>query len=226
MPPTSQTRSSVHNNACKLGALHCSCRKITLLSACAGAVCRAFLISTGAIDRPNGEIVNHCFAAARRAPGGRGDSPIVTAFASQTVGIDTEPAWRAPSRDITVFDKKRTSRSCSAVIYPSGSRLAIHDNCLKKCCKLCVCCKEVKMAAAMLTANASFLGQKLATTPKQARVANRGTVAVRAGAYDEELVKTAVSCSRLLTYSKRARLWCLFVLPGKSSHRNSGDLFS
>ena len=56
------------------------------------------------------------------------------------------------------------------------------------------------MVAAMLTANASFVGQKLAASPKQARAVNRGTVAVRAGAYDEELVKTAVSCSRLLVY--------------------------
>ncbi|DBA89474.1 TPA: hypothetical protein ACH3X1_004100 [Trebouxia sp. C0004] len=43
----------------------------------------------------------------------------------------------------------------------------------------------------MLAQTSSFLGTKTVVPQKQARVANRGVVAVRAGAYDEELIQTA-----------------------------------
>ncbi|DBA74883.1 hypothetical protein WJX79_010648 [Trebouxia sp. C0005] len=47
------------------------------------------------------------------------------------------------------------------------------------------------MVATMLAQTSSFLGTKTVVPQKQARVANRGVVAVRAGAYDEELIQTA-----------------------------------
>lgn len=50
------------------------------------------------------------------------------------------------------------------------------------------------MVATMLAQTSSFLGTKAVAHQKQARAANRGVVAVRAGAYDEELIQTAVRC--------------------------------
>ena len=53
------------------------------------------------------------------------------------------------------------------------------------------------MVATMLAQTSSFLGTKAVLPQKQQRVAaNRGAVAVRAGAYDEELIQTAVSAAR------------------------------
>ncbi len=46
------------------------------------------------------------------------------------------------------------------------------------------------MVATMLAQTSSFLGTKTVVAQKQARVANRGVVAVRAGAYDEELIQS------------------------------------
>ena len=48
------------------------------------------------------------------------------------------------------------------------------------------------MVATMLAQTSSFLGTKAVVPQKQRLAAHRGAVAVRAGAYDEELIQTAV----------------------------------
>ena len=60
------------------------------------------------------------------------------------------------------------------------------------------------MVATMLAQTSSFLGTKAVVPQKQARVANRGVVAVRAGAYDEELIQTAVRCAAKLWFDAEA----------------------
>lgn len=61
------------------------------------------------------------------------------------------------------------------------------------------------MVATMLAQTSSFLGTKAVAHQKQARAVNRGVVAVRAGAYDEELIQTAVRC-RFLGLTAWSRL--------------------
>lgn len=53
------------------------------------------------------------------------------------------------------------------------------------------------MVATMLAQTSSYLGSKAVAHQKPTRAASRGVVAVRAGAYDEELIQTAVRCCLL-----------------------------
>ncbi len=67
------------------------------------------------------------------------------------------------------------------------------------------------MVATMLAQTSSFLGTKTVVAQKQARVANRGVVAVRAGAYDEELIQTAVCFSTVLCVERRGPACVVFT---------------
>ena len=67
------------------------------------------------------------------------------------------------------------------------------------------------MVATMLAQTSSFLGTKTVVPQKQARVANRGVVAVRAGAYDEELIQTAVCFSAVLRVKRQGPACVVFT---------------
>ena len=83
------------------------------------------------------------------------------------------------------------------------------------------------MVATMLAQTSSFLGTKTVVPQKQARVANRGVVAVRAGAYDEELIQTAVSfLSSLLVASTTAAFEPLLDLLGARLSPGSPAIYS
>ena len=103
------------------------------------------------------------------------------------------------------------NKGCPAtVIYPSGLGLQL-DNCQKKCLQPIVCSFLLKMVATMLAQTSSFLGTKTVVPQKQARVANRGVVAVRAGAYDEELIQTAVCFSAVLCVKRQGPACVVFT---------------
>ncbi len=73
------------------------------------------------------------------------------------------------------------------------------------------------MVATMLAQTSSFLGTKTIVPQKQARAANRSAVAVRAGAYDEELIQTAVRSLVSLLVAERAP-----ACPGSDKVRVAG----
>ena len=127
-------------------------------------------------------------------------------FRAKSSSNYTSPSLKATGGALLQYGKSTlatvagwiSSEECPAtVIYPSGLGLQL-DNCQKKCLQAIVCNLLAKMVATMLAQTSSFLGTKTVVLQKQARVANRGVVAVRAGAYDEELIQTAVCLSAVL----------------------------
>ncbi len=153
-------------------------------------------------------------------------------FRAKSSSNYTLPSLEAPGGALLQYGKSVfatvsgwiSNKECPAtVIYPSGLGSQL-DNCQKKCLQAVVCNLLSKMVATMLAQTSSFLGTKTVVPQKQARVANRGVVAVRAGAYDEELIQTAVCFPAVLCVKQQGPACVVFTalsvagIPSPVSH--------